>query len=116
MMKHEAKEWIAAVPCPRCGCYLTRHFACNCGEVHSDYCVNCGRFTSLSPSKSIKLSPNDARCEAGPTMHAHPFEEKAQRMAAVHELIRQEVEKAGAKTFEEVKVVIDRIYGIGTRG
>lgn len=73
---------IGATPCPRCGCHLVSLFECNCGEVHGDYCVNCGRSTSLSPSEHVNLSPVDVRCDAGPVIHEHSEEEKGKRIAA----------------------------------
>ena len=71
-----------SVACPRCGCHLTRHFTCNCGEVHGDTCLNCGRFTHLGPTEYLDLCETDARCSYGPVAHAHSEEEKAARIAA----------------------------------
>jgi len=71
---------VSGTPCPRCGCHLVKNFKCGCGEVHSDYCVNCGRFTTLGPTEAIELGPYDARCGSGLIAHEHSDEEKAERL------------------------------------
>jgi hypothetical protein len=86
-----------------------RVFACNCGAVHSDYCVNCGRWASLGPQESVELTGWDAVCVLGPVPHDHPWEEKELRMTAVHERIRDEIRKTGARTEEEVRAVVRKI-------
>jgi hypothetical protein len=116
---HEGKEWIAESPCPRCGCYLARHFACNCDAVHSDYCVNCGRFTSLGPKEYVDLYAYDALCEHGAAMHQHPYEEKEKRMEALQDKISTEVEKLELRegrraTPAEAKRIVEQFYGIKT--
>lgn len=73
---------LRSTPCPRCGCYLAAHFKCNCGEVHSDYCVNCNRWVDLPPGKHVELDEIDAPCDVGPVPHEHPMEEKSARLAA----------------------------------
>lgn len=82
---------LAAVPCPRCGCHMTKHFVCNCTEAHdrSDYCVNCGRFTNLGTTEYVELGPTDARCFHGPIEHEHPFEEKGARIDAFADSLRR---------------------------
>ncbi len=71
---------LSDVPCPRCGCYLTSLFECNCGEVHSDYCANCGRFTSLPATDGVRMSDFDEKCEHGHAAHVHSSEEKQARV------------------------------------
>ena len=63
--------FLATSACPRCGCFQLRHFECRCGEIHSDYCDNCGRFSSLKSDEYIELSPINVRCENGPIVHVH---------------------------------------------
>jgi len=60
-------------PCPRCGCFVVRHFECNCGQVHADTCINCGRYTfpALARDEYTTLSEFDVACTAGPVMHEH---------------------------------------------
>lgn len=67
-------------PCPRCGCYLIRSFVCGCGDVHEDYCCNCGRWTILPVTEHATLGHVDIRCDAGPVAHVHSEEEKSQRV------------------------------------
>jgi hypothetical protein len=74
--------------CPRCGCHLVRAFACNCGAVHSDYCVNCGRFTSLCRMDYVELSELDVPCVEGAVPHVHAPEERAARLRAYMESVR----------------------------
>lgn len=80
------------VACPRCGCWLKKNFECGCGAVHSDYCVNCGRFTTLPPYQTLELCEGfgQARCEKGPVMHNHPPEERAERIKAYFEKVKKE--------------------------
>lgn len=65
-------------PCPRCACFLIDHFRCGCGAVESDYCVNCGRFTTADGL--TELTELDAKCEKGRVEHEHPSEEKTERI------------------------------------
>jgi len=74
--------FISKVACPRCGCYLTQNFACNCGAMHGDTCVNCGRFTDLGPTEYLEMSQADAPCSYGPVAHVHLDEEKGARIDA----------------------------------
>ena len=62
---------INTVACPRCGCWLKKEFDCNCGQVHDDYCGNCGRWVSLPPTEHVELSNFNDPCTAGPVMHEH---------------------------------------------
>ena len=71
---------ISDKPCPRCGCYLIKEFKCNCGAVHDNHCVNCGRWASLPPTEHVELGPTDARCDAGPVEHEHSVAEKRARI------------------------------------
>lgn len=71
---------LAGEECPRCGCWCVRNFECGCGEVHSDYCVNCGRFTSLARDEHVKLSEVDVRCARGRELHDHDEGEKLARI------------------------------------
>lgn len=73
---------ISNTACPRCQCHLVSHFECDCGEVHSDYCVNCRRWLDLGPTEHIELSEIDVACSAGPVDHAHLEEEKIARIDA----------------------------------
>jgi hypothetical protein len=80
---YESVPRLSKTPCPRCGCLAVRLFECDCGEAHSDYCVNCGRFTSLSPTSHIDLADGlYARCEQGAVPHDHPAAEQEARLDA----------------------------------
>lgn len=68
---HRDQVEINTVDCPRCGCFLKKKFLCNCGQVHSDYCGNCGRFTSLSRTEHVEPCLFDQPCNAGPVHHDH---------------------------------------------
>lgn len=81
-------------PCPRCGCYLRAHFACNCGEVHSDYCANCNRWIDLPPNEHITLDEIDEPCTRGSIPHEHSRAEKADRIQA---FVRRNVPYRGAR-------------------
>lgn len=77
----EAKQVsLNTVDCPRCGCWLKSLFVCGCGDVHSDYCVNCGRFTSLPRSEHTEKNMGDRQCEFGPVMHEHSDDDKAKHL------------------------------------
>ncbi len=84
MTNHQDPELrLVDGPCPRCGCHMVRLFDCDCGEVHSDYCVNCGRFTSLGATEHTEMSEYDAPCVKGMMMHDHPSSEQVARIDAV---------------------------------
>jgi len=72
---------LGSEPCPRCGCWLVNQFTCNCGEVHSDHCVNCGRWTfpHLARDEYTELDETDVACTAGTVLHEHDPAEKAAR-------------------------------------
>lgn len=90
MSQHrEPATVVGETPCPRCGCYLTRHFECGCGEVHDDYCVNCGRWVSLAPTEHVELSI-DAACTAGRVPHVHSAAEKRASIDAYFKSIHNE--------------------------
>ncbi len=77
-------------PCPKCGCYLIANFNCFCGEVHSDYCVNCGRWTELQPNQYINFTPIlDERCSIGRVYHEHSEKEKSNRLRAYFEYMKK---------------------------
>lgn len=78
---HAPAVCLADLACPKCGCHMRQHFDCNCGAVHDDYCLNCGRFVSLPADESIELEVIDVRCAAGRCPHDHPAEERAARIA-----------------------------------
>jgi hypothetical protein len=71
MTNHNEAAKVNDKACPRCGCFMVKHFDCNCGEVHGDYCLNCGRWASLKPNEHVKLSEFDTRCEKGAVEHTH---------------------------------------------
>jgi hypothetical protein len=71
---------LSDTACPKCGCYMTRHFECGCGEIHSDYCDNCGRFTSLALTESTQMSDFDEKCTHGAVAHNHAPAEKQARV------------------------------------
>lgn len=76
-----AEDAVLGARCPRCGCHVRKHFECNCGEVHDDYCLNCGRWCSLGVAEHVELDQLlDAPCERGAVMHEHPSEEKTTRI------------------------------------
>ncbi len=72
-------------PCPRCECWVVRTFNCYCREVHSDYCDNCGRWTSLTPEEHATLSRFDATCWKGDILHEHDPKERTE---AVRRLVQ----------------------------
>lgn len=74
------KAWVGDQACPRCGCWMRAHFSCGCGQCNDDYCLNCGRFSSLPLAAFIELSPMDAACAHGPTVHRHPCTEVNERI------------------------------------
>lgn len=76
---------ISDNPCPRCKCYVIKHFECACGLCNENYCANCGRFTTLMPHEHIELSPIDKVCEMGNVEHEHTSEEKTARVDAYFE-------------------------------
>lgn len=78
--------YIADKPCTCCGCYEAFVFECNCGEVHSDVCYNCGRFVDIQHETVETMNERiaakaagrpmpetflDTRCTAGATEHRH---------------------------------------------
>lgn len=75
--------YIADKPCTACGCFEAFVFECNCGQVHSDICFNCGRFVDMQHKTVEELnaewaaqfpdvpSMEPARCGVGPVEHAH---------------------------------------------
>lgn len=81
---HQASEAsvLGDVACPRCGCWLKRHFRCGCGDVDRDSCVNCGRWTDLPRDQYAELDGYDVLCEAGRVAHEHSDEEKSARISA----------------------------------
>ena len=86
-MKHGESVLVRDTPCAKCGCYAAKHFECNCGEVHGDYCVNCGRFVNAhSPPV---LGVHDRRCKHGAVPHDHPWSEKEPYMEAVSDALTQ---------------------------
>jgi hypothetical protein len=75
--------YLAPKPCTCCGCFLTYEFECNCGQVHSDVCLNCNRFADMQHQSVEALNaeweaefpgdpPPDTRCTAGAVEHEHP--------------------------------------------
>jgi hypothetical protein len=80
MSDHKTRVRIAIDPCVACGCHLVSTFECNCGEVHGDYCENCGGFLGI-PHASIEDQNGGigmwwaGRCTAGAIDHVHecPF-------------------------------------------
>lgn len=79
---------LSAVACPRCACHMVREFECNCGEVHGDHCVNCGRWVALQVSEHVELSEIDARCDRGAVEHDHSVEERAERITQFFTRVR----------------------------
>jgi len=73
---------LNTVDCPRCGCWLKTLFEGGCGQVHSDYCVNCGRFTSLPRAEHTEKCLGDRQCTFGPVMHVH---DRAAKIKALEE-------------------------------
>lgn len=75
-------DYHLGAPCPQCGCCMRGYFNCNCGEVHSAVCENCGRFSDLSlvefpvdPDHKLALL-GARRCENGETLHIHEFDDE----------------------------------------
>ena len=68
--------------CTTCGCHMMRPFEYNCGAVHGDFCLNCGRRIGAEPGR---LTEVDLRCERGATPHDHPPSETADRIKAWHD-------------------------------
>lgn len=73
-MSH-AHAFVNTEDCPRCGCWMAHKFECNCGAVHANCCLNCGRYTAPSLSRDQYVSEEDKRyctpCTAGPVEHQH---------------------------------------------
>jgi len=86
---HKEKDVLSPVPCPRCSCYLVRHFDCFCGEVHSDYCSNCRRWTSLELHEYAEMDAWNEVCRAGPVIHVHTAEEQSQRLKKQLDMVKQ---------------------------
>jgi hypothetical protein len=63
--------YISDKPCTRCGCYEAFVFECNCGQVHSDICYNCGRFTDMVHEPVDGTDRWERRCSMGPVEHTH---------------------------------------------
>ena len=76
---------VSGVACPRCGCCMVRYFACNCGAIHGDNCVNCGRSVDAPQGEFLDLSQVDMPCTAGVEPHDHSDSEKCARIAAFFE-------------------------------
>lgn len=85
---HEAVTRLADAACPRCACHIVREFRCNCGEVHSDYCENCGRFTACG-TEFTELGVTDEICAHGHAMHEHTHAEKKSRIARWYEFLKE---------------------------
>lgn len=75
--------YLADKPCTACGCFQAFVFECNCGEVHSDVCYNCGGFVDMT-HEPIEAQ-NDGldmwwagRCADGQREHTHtwPFRDQ----------------------------------------
>lgn len=82
-MDHSEENKLLPDPCPRCGCHMAQTFHCNCGAVHSDVCLNCGRYTTLPRDEHIEMSEFDLPCKKGTVVHEHPWKEKEAHMNAV---------------------------------
>lgn len=95
-MIHHEESVVRDIPCDRCGCYAAKHFECGCGEVHGDYCVNCGRFVDADSPPVLGLF--DQRCEVGAVPHDHPWSEKAPYMEAVSDALTQSKTEAEMTT------------------
>lgn len=69
------QTFINTEDCPRCGCWMVHKFECNCGAVHANCCLNCGRYTAPSLSRDQYVSEEDKRyctpCTVGPVEHQH---------------------------------------------
>lgn len=87
---------LANTGCPRCGCYMTHSFDCNCGAVHSDTCVNCGRFTHFDVTEHTQMAEGDIRCPHGAVEHEHPPEEQAARLKAFFDVARRNARRVDA--------------------
>ncbi len=54
---------------------------CGCGAVHSDYCVNCGRWSDLPLDQhATMIDGYDEPCTAGKVPHEHTDAEKEARI------------------------------------
>lgn len=80
--KDDPEISLNSTACPRCNCWIKKSFICNCGMVHSDYCINCFRFTDNNPKEHIKLEPYDAVCDKGAVLHQHSSQESSDRFKA----------------------------------
>lgn len=74
--------YLADKPCTACGCYEAFVFECNCGQVHSDVCYNCGGFVDMEHEPIEQQNEGlsmwwAGRCTAGHAEHehTHPFKE-----------------------------------------
>ena len=83
-MASDDQTFVNTEDCPRCSCWMARKFECNCGAIHANCCLNCGRYTAPSLSRDQYVSEEDkqfcAPCTAGPVEHAHDAEERAQKV------------------------------------
>ena len=59
--------------CPRCGCWMTVEFNCDCGQIHASVCLNCGRYTAPSLRRDEYAEPDEIvpPCTTGPVAHEH---------------------------------------------
>lgn len=71
----ENKSFVNTEDCPRCGCFMAEHFECNCGAMHGDHCLNCGRYTAPTLTRDQYVSEEDKAyvtpCTLGPVEHMH---------------------------------------------
>ena len=86
-MTDHNERMVRDTPCAACGCYAAKHFKCFCGAVHSDHCVNCGRF--VDANSPAVLGTHDRRCKHGAVSHDHPWVEKEPYKEAVSEAFRR---------------------------
>jgi transcription elongation factor Elf1 len=63
---HENGRRVNDVACPRCSCWVVIR-----AEDGLEFCGNCGRYTSLSPTEFTDLGVYDKRCDVGKQLHAH---------------------------------------------
>lgn len=73
------EPFINKEDCPRCGCFMAQPFSCNCGAVHGDHCLNCGRYTAPTLKRNEYVSEEDKAyvtpCTLGTVEHEHSTKE-----------------------------------------
>ncbi len=78
-MKYMTECVLNNEDCPRCGCWTKKMFDCNCGQVHAEYCGNCGRYVAPALKRDEYIEPDSLvpPCTLGQVLHAHEHDWEA---------------------------------------